>query len=114
MICGITAGLDVEGMIYLNWQTKPPDHQLSEAKGPVGRVGTVSVERNSRQPPPPPKFTQAHQKPTRRRCIERVMTRSLSVSAVWPMTTNFLNGIKAELFSGSIAAFQLDGTPSGL
>ena len=102
VMCGIIASLDVEWMIYLNCQTKPSDHRLTEAKGPVGRVGTVSVERNSRQPPPPPKFTQAHQKPTRRRCKERVMTRSLSLSPVWSMTTNLLNGIRAELFSDSL------------
>ena len=62
----IIASLDVEWMIYLNCQTKPSDHQLSEAKGPVGRVGTVSVERNRQRPPPPPKFTQAHEKEVQR------------------------------------------------
>ena len=105
MMCGIIASLDVEWMIYLNCQTKPSDHQLSEAKGPVGRVGTVSVERNRQRPPPPPKFTQAHEKeaskPTRTRCKEQVMTRRLSISPVWSMT-NLLNGIKAELFSDSL------------
>ena len=100
MICGITAGLDVEGMIYLNWQTKPSDHQLSEAKGPVGRVGTVSVERNSRQPPPPPKFTQAHQKPTRshQEEVQRASYDSESLDLSRLANDNqFLNGIKAEL-----------------
>ena len=111
VMCGIIASLDVEWMIYLNCQTKPSDHQLSEAKGPVGRVGTVSVERNRQRPPPPPKFTQAHEKeaskPTRTRCKEQVMTRSLSLSPVWSMTTNLLNGIKAELFLDSLLCFLI-------
>ena len=93
MICGITAGLDVEGMIYLNWQTKPSDHQLSEAKRPVGRVGTVSVERNSRQPPPPPKFTQAHENEVQRASYD---SESLDLSRL-ANDNQFLNGIKAEL-----------------
>ena len=114
-MCGIIASLDVEWMIYLNCQTKPSDHQLSEAKGPVGRVGTVSVERNRQRPPPPPKFTQAHEKeaskPTRTRCKERVMTRRLSISPVWSMTTNFLTELRLNC---STTAFQLHGTPSML
>ena len=46
-MCGIIASLDVEWMIYLNCQTKPSDHQLSEAeaKGPgPGRDGVRGAE----------------------------------------------------------------------
>ena len=46
-MCKSNAGLDVEEMIYLNCQTKPSDHQLSEAeaKGPgPGRDGVRGAE----------------------------------------------------------------------
>ena len=73
IMCGSLAGRDVEGMIYLNWQTnqtKPFQTTNSLRQqwpvGPVGRVGTVSVERNRQRPPPPPKFTQAHEKEVQR------------------------------------------------
>ena len=43
MMCGSLAGRDVEGMIYLNWQTKPnqtlPNHQLPEAAVACGACG---------------------------------------------------------------------------
>ena len=46
-MCKSNAGLDVEEMIYLNCQTEPSDHQLSEAeaKGPgPGRDGVRGAE----------------------------------------------------------------------
>ena len=92
-MCGIIASLDVEWMIYLNCQTKPSDHRLSEAKGPVGRVGTVSVERNRQRPPPPPKFTQAHENEVQRASYD---SESLDLSRL-ANDNQFLNGIKAEL-----------------
>ena len=109
VMCGSIARFDVEGMIYLNWQTRPSDHQLSEeavAKGPGGRVGTVSVERNSRRPPPPPKFTQAHQKEVQRASYD---SDSLCLA-------NDNQYLKRNYFQApcSTPAFQLDGTPPWL